>query len=139
MTSVTPELEREAHLLTRYLLDRACPPDMMALYLDAHVVAAKPWTADPASDRALRFALEHPFTFGPLDAASALTGSAPVLRAKLLLMTAILEASPMFADRFLPAPPSAIRTLVVLAGSGARVLVSLLVGLPLLAIVRRLP
>jgi hypothetical protein len=127
--SSAPELGAEARRLTRHLLDSDCPAEIAERYVRAHAGAGRAWQRDP--DPASRFALAHPWAIGLVDAGGMLGGRAPALRAKLLLMAAILEASPHFADRFLPRRESAAATVVALAALGARSILKLVAGVPL--------
>lgn len=127
--SASDALAREARILARYLLGRDCPREMEERYARAHAVrfgaAAKP-------DAASRFAFAHPWSLGFLDAAGAITARAPVLRGKLHLMCAILEASPRFATEFLPRHVPTIATIARLGASGLVVFCKAIVGVPLL-------
>ena len=85
-----------------------------------------------ADRRIARFAIGHPATLPFLDAAAAVTRSAPLLRAKLQLMAAIVEASPRFAGEFFPAPSTRATALLRLAWYGAATVLKALIGFPLL-------
>jgi hypothetical protein len=131
-------LEREARVLTRYLLDRECPADCIDAYLRAHEIPARRgWQQAP--DPASRFALSHPWSIEVVDAAGAITRRATVLRAKLLLMSAILETSPAFADEFLARRESAVVTVIALGWSGLRAAAACFLGLPLVLALGRKP
>ena len=131
-------LEREARILTRYLLDRECPEDCVEAYLRAHEVPMRRgWQQLP--DPASRFALSHPWSIEVVDAAGAITRRAPVLRAKLLLMSAILETSPAFADDFLARRESVVGTVLAVGWSGLRAVTACVLGLPLVLALGREP
>jgi hypothetical protein len=87
-------LDEECGRLTRYLVDRAPTEAEVALYRRA--VAKYPET-DSILDAARRGWL-LPY----LDAGTAWLRLDCPLRRRLLIMTAILEASPRHTDRFLP-------------------------------------
>ncbi len=123
-------LAREAGILARHLLGGDCPPDCVSAYVAAHAAPGpRAWQGplDPAS----RFALAHPQLVGSIDAAGAVTGRARVLRGKLLLMAAILETTPEFADEFLPRAESPVRAALALGWDGLRVAAKVLIGIPL--------
>src|SRR5437016_1091752 len=88
-------LEREARLFSHYLLGADPPREVVARYAAAHAFHfVEP---APADDRAvLDFAVRHPWALGPLDAACARRKPDSLLRKKLLMTAAILEASPYF-------------------------------------------
>lgn len=125
-------------MLARHLLGRDGPVDCVAAYVSAHEQpVGRAWQHAP--DPASRFALARPWAIGPIDAAGAISRRAGVLRAKLLLMTAILETSPELADRFLPARESPAATLIALAWDGLRVVAAALIGLPIVLTLGRDP
>ncbi|MBI2300044.1 MAG: lipopolysaccharide biosynthesis protein [Armatimonadetes bacterium] len=105
MTSVPAGLDellrQEAACYARYLLGVTPPPEMVDRYVAANAVlfAAPPSPADAA---VLAFATRHPIALPWLDAAAAVLRPRSRLRRKLVVMLAILEAAPNFAERFLP-------------------------------------
>jgi hypothetical protein len=50
----------------------------------------------------LAWVRRHPWSVGPLDAACGLARPGGALRNRVLLMAAVLETTPEFADDFLP-------------------------------------
>ncbi len=123
-------LAAEARVFGRYLVGREPPPELVERYAaaDRRLAGAGPGAA------LVTFAREHPWSVGPLDAAAALVRPDSVLRAKLLRLAAILEASPTFAEEFLPASGSPVGAVVGLAAAGVAAAWQLTVGLPLLTI-----
>ena len=75
--------------------------------------------AAAAEDPLVAFARRHPWTVGPLDAATSVLQPGGVLHAKVLTMAAILETSPAFADEFLPRSVSRARCSWQLVVGGA--------------------
>jgi hypothetical protein len=94
-------LDAEARLLARYLTRREPPPELVARYVAASGTLF-PQPGPPAEEAALAFARRHPWSVGLLDGAAGLLRPGGRFRGKVLVMAAILEASPAFADDFLP-------------------------------------
>lgn len=143
-------LEREAALFARYLLaDQArdltggqagdrhgdLPPELVRRYVDAH--RHLPLAPRTPEDLAV-LALVHrrPWTLPRLDAALGLLSPRSALRAKLVTLTAILEASPHHADFFLAPPPGRARLVIELAATGLAAAFDALLGLLLVAWLR---
>src|SRR5207249_3660259 len=63
-------------------------------------------------------ARRHPWSVSLLDAASGLLRPGSLLRNKILLMAAILETSPAFADEFLPRDARPLGLLLALVAHG---------------------
>ncbi len=95
------ELARDAAVLTRYLL--GCDPDDRERQLFARAARQAPLSS-PSEQRQWRFAIRHAGWLPYLDAALARAAPTGAVRHRLLLMLAILEASPRHAAHFLPAP-----------------------------------
>ena len=72
-----------------------------------------------------------------LDAAAGVLARQSLLRKKVLLAAAILEASPVYADFFLAEVEGRIRLLGLLAWQGALGVGKLALGAPLLLAIRR--
>ncbi|MDQ3773347.1 MAG: hypothetical protein M3461_02690 [Pseudomonadota bacterium] len=104
-------------MFARYLLDRDPAPELIERYVEA---CARLFTDSPsARDAALMdFAYRHSGALPYLDAAAGFLRPGSLLRRKLLLMAAILEASPHYAGEFLEAPPGRARTLLLLIWYG---------------------
>jgi hypothetical protein len=91
----------EARIFARYLVGRNPSP----AHVDRYVAATRTHFPDPMSpdDAAvLAWVRRHPWSVGPLDAACGLARPGGALRNRVLLMAAVLEATPEFADDFLP-------------------------------------
>lgn len=124
MTDVT-DVRREARSFARYLIGAEPTTDEEARYADA--------TADRIAQHAdvvVRAARAVPLLTGPLDAAAALLEPDHQLRQRLLLLTAILEASPHHADRFLPRAWSLPATVALFARLVTLIPLRLVVGVP---------
>jgi hypothetical protein len=99
-------LRREAIRFSAYLVGIEPPEESVHLYLQA--MSALDLSVTDTDRRLLRFTSRHQWSIGFVDAALALVRSNSVIRKKLLVLSAILEATPQFADLFLPVPRSRI-------------------------------
>lgn len=129
-------LTREGFVLGRYLVGREPAPALVARYVAASrtlfAVATTP------QDRAVvAWVHRHPWSLPFLDAAAALRAPTGLLRGKVLVMAAVLEASPEHAEDFLPAAVSPAGLVWRLLVSGTAAVMQALVGLPLWAIAAR--
>jgi hypothetical protein len=91
----------EARIFARYLVGRNPSP----AHVERYVAASRTHFPDPLppDDAAvLAWVRRHPWSVGPLDAACGLARPGGALRNRVLLMAAVLEATPEFADDFLP-------------------------------------
>lgn len=125
-------LADECTLITRYLLDCDASPDLSARYQAAH--SALDLSGD---ERALRFVHRHPRSLPYLDAAASFLSPRGVLRKKVYLMTALLEATPEHAAFFLRKPAPVWPLLAGLAWQAVRSAAKVAVGIPLLLLARR--
>lgn len=126
-------LEVEARLFSRYLLGGDAAPELIERYIVAsRSLLRGPW--DPRDAALLGFVHRHPWSVSLLDAACGLLRPTGLLRSKLLIMAAILEASPAHAAEFLPRASSTPSLLARLAALGAvaagRAFAGLLLYLP---------
>lgn len=131
------ELAVEARVFARYLVRTEPSPELTARYADA-MAALFPEPPAPADAALVRFACDKPWSVPFLDAAAGLVAPGSRLRAKILVMAAILETTPALADEFLPRNDVPFGTLVVrLAGAGLAAVGYALGGLALLPVARR--
>lgn len=79
----------------------------------------------------VRFVHRNPWALPFLDAVTAMLAPRCLLRGKVLLMLAVLEATPDHVRTFSPATGSRLRSLARLAGWAAAGLSKFLVGLAL--------
>jgi hypothetical protein len=128
--------EAEARLFAGYLLGRTPGSDLIARYLEAdRILLASGMTA---RDRGvIAFARRHPWSLPFLDAAAGLLRPDSFLRRRLLVMAAILEASPECADDFLPRRTTRSALAACLLGAGTLSLIKLVGGIPLLWVAER--
>ena len=119
-------------LIAGYLFDADPPAELTDRYVAAHRelfgdVAAPEW----------EFVRRHPRALPYLDAATGMLARQSLLRKKVLLASAILEASPAYADFFVAGVEGRIRILGLLAWQSALGVGKLALGAPLLLAVRR--
>jgi hypothetical protein len=125
----------EAGIFARYLVGRPPPPDLVERYRDAGRAI---WGGVAPDDEALvAFVRRHPWAVGPLDAATSVLHPGGLLRSKILTMAAILEASPAFADEFLPRSVSTGALVWQIVAGGAAASMQAVVGMMLLPLARR--
>jgi hypothetical protein len=132
-----PLLRDEAVRFGRYLVGGAPSAELVERYVRAHAyVLREPPT--PADEAVLAFVHAHPWSLPLLDAGTALVRGAPRLRRKLLVMMAILEATPEHAERTLPQGGVGLPRLALRLGrAGATAAVKLVAGAALAAAVAR--
>jgi len=131
------DLRREAVWLARYLIDVEPPTDLVERYVvaNAKVLRETPTARDA---RILAFVHAHPWSLGWLDAGTALTRGAPLLRRKLVVMMAILEATPEFLEQTAPIDDAGIAALAWRLGrAGAKAAAKIVGGTLLAAVVVR--
>ncbi len=122
----------EAATFAAYLLGQ--PADRRTCELYDEAVARRAPSANDHNQRILQFALAHPRLLGALDVALALTEPGSDLRRRLLLMAAVIETQPRYAERFLSCDRSKLYPLVLLL-VGLRAAARAAVGLLLLRFV----
>lgn len=137
VATIATDLRAEAVQLARYLAGVAPSEELVERYARAHAEVLRPPT--PADRAVLAFVRAHPWSLPLLDAGTALVRGAPLLRRKLLVMMAILEATPEHADRTLPVDGLGLPRLALRLGrAGATAAVKLGAGAALaLAVTRR--
>ncbi|MBA3451951.1 MAG: hypothetical protein H0T42_02500 [Deltaproteobacteria bacterium] len=130
-------LHREAVWFARYLVDAVPSDALIERYVraDARVLQDAPTARDEA---VLAFVHRHPWSVGLLDAGTAFMRGAPLLRKKLVVMMAVLEATPDHIAVTAPVEDAGMARLVWRLGrAGAKAAVKLVVGSALCALVVR--
>ena len=130
-------LETEARIFGRYLVGRDPGDALVARYVAA---CGTHFAAPPPADEAavLAWIRRHPWSVGLLDAASGLLRPGGTLRNRILLMAAILESTPEFADHFLPQHVGPLALVARVGVAGTIAVASAVAGAVLLkTVVRR--
>jgi hypothetical protein len=99
-------LRLEARRFGAYLLGVEPPDATVDLYVQAVEILGL--VGSDKDRRLLQFMARHPWCIGLVDAGLALRRPDSTVRARLLVLSALLEARPELADRFLPAPQRAV-------------------------------
>ena len=134
--AVDPALIAEGRLLGRYIL--GAPPSEAAVLRYAEKTL-RLFAGDTTDFALLRYVARHPWTLPCLDAAAGLVEKDGALRRRLLVMLAILEATPEHAESFLPpeaGTPGPLVSSLRLAGWGAVCALQLAGGLILLPVAK---
>ncbi len=132
------DLRTEAILFGTYLVDGTPSEELIERYCRANRELFADEADSSGSDHAvLAFARQHPWSVPMLDAAAGLTGQAPLLRKKLLVMTAILETTPAYVEQTEQRSVGLARLAWRLGTAGAKTAVHAATGLALIAALRR--
>ena len=129
-------LENEAQAFSRYLLDQDPPPEIIARYIAANRALFSE-ACDDSDRNLLEFVRRHEWTIPFVDAVVGWLRPNALLRRKILLTAAILEASPRFADAFLPRPTSTAACVLELGVCGIGAIFKFAFGRLLLPLVGR--
>ncbi|MCB2153717.1 hypothetical protein KQI84_02430 [bacterium] len=127
-------LRQECDLFARYLIGRRPSDAIAARYVEGWKRVRSQGESDSAALRAVE---RHPALLPLLDAACALRRKDDPLRRKLILLTAILEASVENSDLFLPRHRSLPVMIIGLGWNGCRAVLKTMIGLVLLPLVAR--
>lgn len=129
-------LEKEARLFARYLLDRDPPREMVERYMSANEQLGVN-VATAADEHILNFSVSHPWSIPYLDAATGLLMNDSLLRKKVYVMAAVLEASPQYSDSFLPENPLPLVLFCRLIANGLKAGIKVIIGIPILYFLRK--
>jgi len=129
-----PVLEEEALLFARYLIDCDPPREMVVRYIDANRrLGVNAVTA--ADEHILNFSVSHPWSIPFLDAAAGILRPEAVLRKKIYIMAAVLEASPRYPECFLPVNLSSLVLFLRLIINGFTACIKIMIGIPMLMLI----
>ncbi|TND07661.1 MAG: hypothetical protein FD123_2980 [Bacteroidetes bacterium] len=92
--------EKEAAVFGRYLLRDEPNAQSVQLYVSAMQI--RPVNCTMRDEKIIRFALQNSGCLAMIDGALAFSKRPSALREKMLVMTAILETQPAYANLFLP-------------------------------------
>ena len=121
-------LENEARAFSRYLVDRDPPPEIIARYVAANRALFSE-VNDDSEKKLVAFVRRHEWTMPFVDAIVGLVRPNALLRRKMLVTAAILEASPHFVDAFLPRPSSPVAWVLELGVCGIGAVLKMAIGL----------
>ena len=129
-------LRAEARVLGRFVLGRDPEAEFAERYAAAHDHLFKELI--PPGDRSVvAFAMRMPVLVPCVDAAAALFRPGSLLHRKALLMAAILEASPKYAEEFLPRTKGMSGLAWLVLWTGVVSAVQIAIGAPVIFIVGR--
>jgi len=125
-------LEREFEIFAKYLVGEEPPEDFFERYVQACQNTL--WDCPPSPF--IKQVLKKPWLLGPLDAALGLVKPRDEIRKKLLIATAILEASPNYTEHFLSQQQGIILLCLKMSWVGLTSGFKLLIGLVLLLLLK---
>ena len=126
----------EARLFGRYLVGRVPPPELVERYREANRILFG-GTAPGPDAAVVAFGRRHPWSIPFLDGAAGLLRPGSLLRNKILVMAAVLEASPSFAEQFLSRTVHPVVLVLRVVGLGTLAVVRAAVGVLILAAAAR--
>ncbi len=128
-------LATEGRHIARYLMGCDPPEQLVERYAAANAVlfVAAP---DPVDQRVLRFVRTHPWSLALLESALGLLRPHSLLRRKIVVMMAILETTPRFAEQFDPRSVGPWRSAIRVLALGLLSMAKIAAGVPLYAFVR---
>ena len=92
--------DREAEVLSKYLIGKECPAEIVEHYQEA--IAKLNAGLNDSEQKIWGKMLSSPFYLKLIDSGLAISNPQSALRKRIFIMLAILEASPDFTDSFLP-------------------------------------
>lgn len=137
-TTTSSTLHNEARALGRFILGAPVDAEFVERYAAAHAHVLRVLPPSRRGDAAIvALGVKRPALLPFLAAASAVRARDGLLHKKSLLMAAILEASPRYADEFLPRSTGPVRLVLMLGWTGAITAIQVAIGWPLLWMVGR--
>jgi len=129
-------LKAEALAFARYVVGRDAPEEMLERYVEANR-ALLPEAPSSAERAVVEFARAHKWAICLFDAACGWRRPNALVRTKIYIMAAILEASPHFVDEFAPRAVSPLALGFLLPYWGALAGIKAVLGIALMALVER--
>lgn len=125
-----PDLKQESIIFSQYLIGKFPPDELITRYIQGNQTL---FLCEPTKGEAslLNFCRKNEWSVSFLDGGAGFLASENLLRKKILLMSAVLETSPKFADDFLPKPVRWSNLIFQSMVGGLGTFVSLLFGVPL--------
>jgi hypothetical protein len=120
-------LIHECEVFTRYLVKQMPSSTLVSRYAEASSILL-PGPHHPSDEALIRFIRRNPKLVPYLDAAAAVFRPHSLLRKKILLTVALLEATPDYTRFFFDDGRSTVRVLATLAGIGCAGALKVLVG-----------
>ena len=93
-------MRSEAEIFGKYLIGQK--PDELSIGLYERAMTKMSWSTNRKEEKLLRFVLKNNWSLGMIDSGLALFRKNSVIRTKIFILFAILEASPLYSDKFLP-------------------------------------
>jgi nucleoside-diphosphate-sugar epimerase len=123
------ELAAECMVFARYLIGQGPPQELVERYIVANRILLGEEESGP-EEHELRFVRLNPSALPFIDAAAGLLKPESLLRKKLLVMTAILEATPIYTGSFLRKPGRPLALIGKLLWQGVLSAAKITLGIP---------
>lgn len=133
------DVAREAHCFARYLIRRPATERLVARYGEALEGLGLAVPQSGYDRRMVAAAGRHPLAVEALDTAAALLDRKCLLRRRLFVLAGLMETDSDFTQCFFEPPPGRPGVLMSLLGSGLRAAFWLVLGAPVLCVLRALP
>ena len=121
------ELEREARIITNYLVGKPCTEELVQRYVEANL--KQPIYIAPEEEKLWRKAVRGPYWMAFIDSGLAFVRPKSQIRRKIFVMLAILEASVEYCDDFLPRARNKVQVFFLLVFEGVKAAFFALIGL----------
>lgn len=126
------ELEREARIITNYLIGKPCTEELVKRYVDANIKQGIQLSSE--EQELWRKALRGINWMTCIDSGLALVRPKSQIRRKIFVMLAILEASVDYCDDFMPKTRSKFQALLLLAVQGVKAVFFAIIGIFLIKV-----
>jgi hypothetical protein len=134
--AATSEVDTECSLISRYLIGVDPPQEFKDRYRAGQRALFGEESLESAEPE-MKFFRAHPWALPYLDAGAVVLNRESILRKKIILMTAILEASPAYAEFFLHAPEGPLKVWCSLVWQSVRSIVKMIIAVPVFLVARR--